>query len=181
MKGIKPMMRCMSSCRLLLLVGLVTLGFGAQPGCQPAAPSAAAPAKAAGPSKVSGAVKEADLAKLELTEKAEERLGVVVVEAKRQPVPRAISYGGEVMIPPGRLISVSSPFLGTVEAPPAPPSRRRAPRSSKGSRSSSSGRSSRPRPAPPSSRSRRRPTARSSRRRSSSRSPRSPSNDPRRR
>ncbi len=29
-----------------------------------------------------------------------------------------ISYGGEVMIPPGRLISVSSPFLGTVEAPP---------------------------------------------------------------
>ena len=67
---------------------------------------------------MTGAVKEADLAKLELTEQAEKRLGVVVVEAKRQPVPRAISYGGEAMIPPGRLISVASPFLGTVEAPP---------------------------------------------------------------
>ncbi len=63
-------------------------------------------------------MKEADLAKLELTEQAEKRLGVVVVEAKRQPVPRAMSYGGEAMIPPGRLISVASPFLGMVEAPP---------------------------------------------------------------
>jgi RND family efflux transporter MFP subunit len=33
-------------------------------------------------------------------------------------VPRAISYGGEAMIPPGRLINVASPFLGKVEAPP---------------------------------------------------------------
>lgn len=92
-------------------------------GCQPATPGAAkadshAASKAAAPSKVTGAVKEADLAKLELTEQAEKRLGVLSVEAKRQPVPRAISYGGEAMIPPGRLISVASPFLGTVEAPP---------------------------------------------------------------
>jgi cobalt-zinc-cadmium efflux system membrane fusion protein len=118
------MMRSRSSRRLLMLGGLVSLACGAQPGCQPATPKVAAGpapvagAKAAAPSKVTGAVKEADLAKLELTPQAEERLGVVVVEAKRQPVARALSYGGEAMIPPGRLISVASPFLGTVEAPP---------------------------------------------------------------
>jgi RND family efflux transporter MFP subunit len=66
---------------------------------------------------VTGAVKESDLAKLELTEQAAQRLGIVTIEVKRQPVPRAVSYGGEVGIPPGRLISVASPFLGTVEAP----------------------------------------------------------------
>jgi RND family efflux transporter MFP subunit len=100
----------------------MAMACGLIAGCQPA-PGAAkadphAGEKAAAPSKVTGAVKEADLAKLELTEQAEKRLGVVIVEAKRQPVPRAISYGGEAMIPPGRLISVASPFLGTVEAPP---------------------------------------------------------------
>jgi RND family efflux transporter MFP subunit len=99
----------------------VALACGLTAGCQPAAPAAAkadASAKPAGPSKVTGAVKESDLAKLELTDQAEKRLGVEAVEAKKQPVPRAISYGGEVMIPLGRLISVASPFLGTVEAPP---------------------------------------------------------------
>jgi RND family efflux transporter MFP subunit len=99
----------------------MALACGLTAGCQPAAPAVAkadASAKPAGPSKVTGAVKEADLAKLELTDQAEKRLGVEAVEAKKRPVPRAISYGGEVMIPPGRLISVASPFLGTVEAPP---------------------------------------------------------------
>ena len=91
---------------------------------------------------MTGAVKEADLAKLELTEQAEKRLGVITVEAKRQPVPRAISYGGEVMIPPGRLINVASPFLGTVEAAPnAKVPLPGADRSSRASRSSSSSRS----------------------------------------
>ena len=109
---------------LIAAAGAVAVACGLIAGCQPAAPGAAkaespsGPPKAAAPSKVTGAVKEADLAKLELTEQAEKRLGVIAVEAKRQPVPRAISYGGEVMIPPGRLISVASPFLGTVEAPP---------------------------------------------------------------
>src|SRR5262245_34932623 len=105
-------------------IAAAAMACGLIAGCQPAAPGAtkAAPSsgasKAEAPSKVTGAVKEADLAKLELTEQAEQRLGVVAVEAKRQPVPRAISYGGEAMIPPGRLISVASPFLGAVEAPP---------------------------------------------------------------
>src|SRR5689334_18765081 len=74
----------------------VAMSCGLIAGCQPAAPGAAkadSHATDAKPSKVTGAQKEADLAKLELTEKAEQRLGVVAVEAKRQPVPRAISYG----------------------------------------------------------------------------------------
>ncbi len=103
------------------MAGAVALACGIVAGCQPAAPSAAKADTSSkpSPSKVTGtAKKEADLAKLELTEQAEKRLGVEAVEAKKQPVPRAVSYGGEVMIPPGRLISVASPFLGTVEAPP---------------------------------------------------------------
>jgi RND family efflux transporter MFP subunit len=111
--------------RNLALAGLVALAQGTGPGCQPAilktagsTPPAPAPAKPESPSKVTGAVKESDLAKLELAPEAEKRLGILTVEVKRQPVPRAVSYPGEVWIPPGRLISVASPFLGTVEAPP---------------------------------------------------------------
>ncbi len=94
-------------------------------GCQPALPRAApaAPAKGstAGPSKVIGAVKEAELTRVELTTDAERRLGLTLYDVERKPLARAVSYGGEVMIPPGRLISVASPFLGTVEAPPGAP------------------------------------------------------------
>ena len=76
---------------------------------------------------MTGAVKEADLTSVELTPEAEARLGLTLVDVERKPVPRAVSYGGEVMIPPGRLISVASPFLGTVEAPPGVRSHSRVP------------------------------------------------------
>ena len=75
----------------------------------------------AGPSKVIGGVKEAELTRVELTPQAEVRLGLTLVDVERKPVARAVSYGGEVMIPPGRLISVASPFLGTLKAPPGLP------------------------------------------------------------
>jgi membrane fusion protein, heavy metal efflux system len=111
-----------------LLPILVILACGLVSGCQPASPNAsagAAPGGAAkgatapaGPSKVVGAVKEANLTRVELTPEAEVRLGLTLVDVERKPVARAVSYGGEVMIPPGRLISVASPFLGIVEAPP---------------------------------------------------------------
>jgi RND family efflux transporter MFP subunit len=90
-------------------------------GCQPATTTTAAPAKGASaapvPSKVVGAVKEAELTRVELTADAERRLGLTLFDVERKPVARALSYGGEVMIPPGRLISVASPFLGIVESP----------------------------------------------------------------
>src|SRR5262249_43819411 len=76
--------------------------------------------KPAGPSKVVGGVKESDLAKVELTEDAEKRLGVVpsgLVAVERKPIDKAVSYPGEVMIPSGHLISVTSPFAATLKAP----------------------------------------------------------------
>jgi hypothetical protein len=89
---------------------LVVLVCGLFSGCQPAGPKAAASpapggsAKAtgapAGPSKVVGAVKEVDLTRVELTPEAEGRLGLTLVEVQRKPMARAVSYGGEVMIPP---------------------------------------------------------------------------------
>lgn len=65
-----------------------------------------------------GGVKEADLTRVELTPEVEHRLGLTPMEVERKPVARAVSYGGEVAIPLGRLISVASPFLGIVKAPP---------------------------------------------------------------
>ncbi|MDR3635830.1 MAG: efflux RND transporter periplasmic adaptor subunit [Isosphaeraceae bacterium] len=85
-------------------------------GCQPPA-APAAPSKSAAPAKVESAVKESELATVKLTAEAEKRLGVVTVPAERKKVPRTTSYGGEVMVPVGRLVSVASPFNGQLKAP----------------------------------------------------------------
>src|SRR4051812_22397286 len=92
------------------LVAGLALAMGAGlAGCQPAS-SPAAPAKAAPPSKVSTTTKEADLATVTLTPEAEKRIELALATVERKPVPRTSTYGGEVMIPSGRLIAVSSPF-----------------------------------------------------------------------
>src|SRR4051812_32333620 len=96
--------------------GLVAAACLALPGCQPQG-SPAAPAKSAAPSKVSAPVKEGDLATVTLTPEAETRLGVGLAEVERRPVPRTSTYGGEVVVPSGRLIAVASPFNGTLKAP----------------------------------------------------------------
>jgi RND family efflux transporter MFP subunit len=85
------------------------------PGCQPTSHSS--PAASPPPAKVSGAPKESDLGTVQLTPEAEGRLGIETVSVIRRPVPRAASYGGEVLVPIGRMISVSSPFVATVKAP----------------------------------------------------------------
>src|SRR4051794_6521416 len=86
-------------------------------GCKPATGVAAAAPKPAPPAKVSAPVKEADLNTIVLTPEAETRLGIVTVAVESKAVPRAVSYGGEVMIPTGKLISVTSPYLGTLKPP----------------------------------------------------------------
>jgi membrane fusion protein, heavy metal efflux system len=96
------------------LAGIVMLGNVA--GCQPPS-SPTAPAKSAAPSKVSAPAKESDLATVTLVPEAETRLGLALVPVERAPVPRTSTYGGEVIIPPGRLISVASPFSATIQAP----------------------------------------------------------------
>jgi RND family efflux transporter MFP subunit len=89
-------------------------------GCQPAGTAAAAKtgAKNAPAAKVDGAPKEADLASVTLTPEAETRLGVATATVERKSVPKTATYGGEVVIPPGRLIAVTSPFVATIKPPP---------------------------------------------------------------
>jgi RND family efflux transporter MFP subunit len=98
---------------------LVLLAGSSLPGCQPtptAAPAKSAE-KAAAPSKVSGAVKEGELATVTLTPEAETRLGLGLATVERKPVPRTSTYGGDVVVPSGRLITVASAFNGSLKAP----------------------------------------------------------------
>ena len=103
---------------------LCTLTAGCQGSSSAPGSSPKAAAKPAGPSKVIGGVKEADLAKVELTEDAEKRLGITpsgLAAVERKAVSQAVSYPGEVMIPSGHLISVTSPFAATLKAPKGSP------------------------------------------------------------
>ena len=109
------------------LLGVVLFALAA--GCQPLSttPAASKPAaKPAGPSKVIGGVKESDLAKVELTEDAEKRLGIIpggLVAVEKKPVAKAVSYPGEVMIPSGSSdqchIAVRGHAQGTAGCPGA--------------------------------------------------------------
>ena len=83
------------------------------------------------------ATKEADLATVTLTPDAETRLGLGPAEVDRKPVPRTTTYGGVIEVPSGGQITVASPFNGVLNAPQRDGRpRRRAIRSSRGSRSS---------------------------------------------
>lgn len=93
------------------------LGVCGLAGCQPSGGSKAAAAKAAPPFTLKGTPKEAELATVTLTPEAEGRLGVVTVAVERKPAPKTATYAGEVMIPPGRLTAVTSPFVGMIKAP----------------------------------------------------------------
>jgi RND family efflux transporter MFP subunit len=100
-----------------LFAGLL-LSLAHLSGCQPTSSPAAAAPKATPPAKVEASVKEADLATVKLTPQAEIRLGIALADVERKAVPRTTTYGGEVIIPPGRLIIVASPFIGTLKPPP---------------------------------------------------------------
>ena len=101
---------------LLVPAGLLALAGLA--GCQ-AKSSPGALAKPVPPAEVKP-VKEADLATVKLTAEAETRLGIKpgLAAVERKAMPLTTSYGGEVMIPSGRLINVTAPFTGTIKAPP---------------------------------------------------------------
>ncbi len=84
-----------------VLPGLLMLACALGSGCQPANPKLSATTVApkagsapAGPSRVVGGIKEADLTRVELTEDAEKRLGIVeaaggLATVERKAVPRA--------------------------------------------------------------------------------------------
>jgi multidrug efflux pump subunit AcrA (membrane-fusion protein) len=69
------------------------------------------------PAKVTGAVKEDQLNRVELTEQAEERLGVKLAAVEKRRFPQLRTYGAEVMLPTGASIIVSAPIGGTLQAP----------------------------------------------------------------
>ncbi len=100
------------------LLAAATLGVLAIAGCQRAGGDAKPSAKPPAPAKVEGATKEADLATITLTDEAETHLGVVTAKVDQKPVPRTTTYAGEVTIPSGRLTAVTSPFVGSLQAPP---------------------------------------------------------------
>ena len=100
---------------IVLMAGV--LGVFGLAGCLPPSGAAKPAAKAAPPFILKGAPKEAELATVTLTPEAAGRLGVVTVAVERKPAPKTSTYAGEVMIPPGRLTAVTSPFVGMIKAP----------------------------------------------------------------
>lgn len=78
--------------------------------------SGSGPAKSAPPAKVANAPKEADLATITLTQRAEARLGIETAEVQRRAAPRTRSLGGELVVPSGRSIVISAPVAGSVQA-----------------------------------------------------------------
>src|SRR5438270_6116820 len=104
------------TCGIALPAGLLALAGVA--GCQHASSSQAA-SKPAAPAKVELS-KESDLATVKLTPEAEAHLGIALVAVERKGLPRTSTYGGEVIVPHGRLVVVSAPFVGDLKAPPGP-------------------------------------------------------------
>ncbi len=87
-------------------------------GCGREAPPAAQ-SKPVAPAKVQIVrVQEDDLAKVTLTEKAVERLGIELREVEYKDAWRYRNYAGEVAIPPGQVVQVSAPVAGTLAASP---------------------------------------------------------------
>jgi membrane fusion protein, heavy metal efflux system len=72
------------------------------------------------PATVAKPANEGDSGTVVLKPEAEERLGLKTVLAETKPVARSRTYAGDVVVPPGRLIIVSSPFAAKI-APAAKP------------------------------------------------------------
>jgi RND family efflux transporter MFP subunit len=99
-----------------MLTGIVILNWPAEVA---SAPSPSAPALPPGqtPSQVTNARPEGALTTVTLTPEAEMRLGVELATIERRNVQRTRIIGGEVIVPPGRSMTVSAPFAGVVLTP----------------------------------------------------------------
>lgn len=104
----------MVSARLLCV--LLALLLCASTGCQKNA-AGASPAKSEPPAKVANVAKEDQLNTIELTPKAEERLGIKTAPVEVRKIHRTRTYGGEVTLPTGASIIVSAPLSGTLQSP----------------------------------------------------------------
>ena len=66
------------------------------------------------PAKVKNAVEETELSTVELTVKAEERLGIEIFTVEKRLMPKHLEVGAEIVAPPGNSVSVAAPFAGTI-------------------------------------------------------------------
>ena len=73
-------------------------------------------AKPASPAKVEKLPGEGDLVAITLKPEAEIRLAIKTAAVERRAAPRALTMGGDVVVPPGRSSIVSAPQTGTVVA-----------------------------------------------------------------
>ncbi len=80
-------------------------------GCRPQSTPATKPTS---PAKVELVPHETDLATITITKDAEERLGISTVASELRRVQQHRTFGGEVIIPSGRSIMISSPVAGIV-------------------------------------------------------------------
>jgi cobalt-zinc-cadmium efflux system membrane fusion protein len=95
----------------MILGWLAALGAA---GCE--VEKASPPGAKTPPAEVAHPAHEEELATIKLTEKAEKRLGIFIVEAQRKAVPRQRTLGGEVISRPGQTVSVSAPVSGKLAA-----------------------------------------------------------------
>ncbi len=101
---------CVSAVNLISLALLLISSAGC------VTQSAAETQKPQPPAKVENPVKEGDLTKITLTPEAEARLGIQTAPVEYTAVTRTREYGGEAVLPPDSLITVSSPVAGTILA-----------------------------------------------------------------
>ncbi|QQR91312.1 MAG: efflux RND transporter periplasmic adaptor subunit [Myxococcales bacterium] len=67
------------------------------------------------PATVKNPIAEADLPRVELSAAAAKRLGIKTARVQRQLLPEEHRFGGEVMVPPGKVLSVTAPIAGMVK------------------------------------------------------------------
>lgn len=99
------------SIKLIILLA----AFPAIGACSGPAPKAPAQPAAA---HVENPVVEADLTSVTLSPEAEKRLAIQTVPVTMEQVAGSRMVGGEVVVPPGRSVTVTAPVAGTLVVPP---------------------------------------------------------------
>jgi RND family efflux transporter MFP subunit len=83
--------------------------------CSACRPSVKQPTSHAAPATVSKVKQETELNVVVLTPEAEQRLGIMTARVELKPVSRVRTFGGEVTLPPGASLVITSPVNGRVE------------------------------------------------------------------
>lgn len=95
----------------LLIATLLLTVCGAQIGCGNSEAKTSTKTK---PAKVEPHPSEADIYRVLLTEKAEQRLGITTVPVERKAMPRTRLLGGEILVPDGHRIPITAPLTGKI-------------------------------------------------------------------